>query len=172
MTQLKEKAMNQQEQGWNNLFTEMDEYARKIDHFVDQTHQILDTQGHSEPSTAEAKTSSKPAVNVYETEEAVIVLAEIAGIGPKDVTVSLVSDQLVIKGQRHSVVPEEVQVFHRMEIWFSPFSLEVPLPKGMSATEAKTSYRAGFLEVRLPKHTGRVQHLTPTYIHLKGTRWS
>jgi HSP20 family molecular chaperone IbpA len=166
--------MNQQEErGWNNLFTEMDEYARKIDHFVDQTHQVLDTQEHSEPFTAEAKISSKPAVNVYETEEAVIVLAEIAGISPEDVSVSLEADKLIIKGKRRRVIPEDVQVFHRMEIWFGAFSLEVPLPEGMSASQAEASYHTGFLEVRLPKQTtGRVQHLTPNYIHRKGTTWS
>jgi HSP20 family molecular chaperone IbpA len=165
--------MDQQDQGWNNLFTEVDEYARKIDHFVDQTHQVLENAEPSEPAAPEAVPCSKPAVNVYETEEMVMVLAEIAGIGPEDVIISLESDQLIIKGQRRRVIPEDVQVFHRMEIWFGPFSLEVPLPEGISAAAAEASYHTGFLEVRLPKQTtGRVQHLTPTYIHLKGMTWS
>ncbi len=167
------EGMNQQNQGWNNLLIEMDESARKIDHLVNQTHQVSETQEPSEPCATEDVICSKPTVNVYETEDTVIVLAEIAGIGPEDVIISLESDQLIIKGQRRYVMPEEIQVFHRMEIWLGPFSLEVPLPEGISAVAAEASYHAGFLEVRLPKQTtGRVQHLTPTYIHLKGMTWS
>jgi HSP20 family molecular chaperone IbpA len=162
--------MNQQDQEWNNLFTEVDEYTRKIDHFADQMNQVSETE---EPSNSKAVPCSKPAVNVYETKETVIVLVEIAGIGPEDVIISVESDQLMIKGQRRHGVFEDVQVFHRMEIWFGPFALEVPLPDGISAAEAEVSYHSGFLEVRLPKQTtGRVQHLIPTYIHLKGMTWS
>ncbi|MGA7952854.1 MAG: Hsp20/alpha crystallin family protein [Gloeobacterales cyanobacterium] len=165
--------MNQQNQEWNNLLTAMDQWAREIDHLVNQTHHVSATQEHSEPFTSEAVTCSKPAVNVYENEEMVIVLVEIAGIGPGDVIISLESDQLIIKGQRRRVMPEDVQVFHRMEIWFGPFSLEVPLPEGISTAQAEASYHTGFLEVRLPKQTtGRLQNRIPTYIHLKGMTWS
>jgi HSP20 family molecular chaperone IbpA len=167
------EGMNQQNQGWNNLLIEMDESAREIDHLVNQTHQVSETQEPCEPCATEDVTCSKPAVNVYETEDTVIVLAEIAGIGPEDVIISLESDQLIIKGQRRYVIPENVQVFHPMEIWFVPFSLELPLPEGINAAQAEANYHAGFLEVRLPKQTmGRVQHLTPTYIHRKGMTWS
>lgn len=165
--------MNQQNHEWNNLFLKMDEWSREIDHFMDQMHQVSEAQQHSKPSASEVVTRSKPAVNVYETEETVIVLAEMAGIGPEDVIIYLESDQLIIKGQRRRVMPEDVQIFHRMEIWFGPFSFAVPLPEGINAAKAAVSYRTGFLEVRLPKQTtGRVQSLVPTYIHLKGMKWS
>ena len=137
--------MNQER---DNLIKQMEEWTRVVERFVNHMHQVASTQ-RLMPSFA--LEPWRPAVNVYETGEAVVILAELAGIDPEKTIVQLEPSQLVIQGQRQGIIPKTVQTFHQLEIWSGSFAFEVSLPRLIDPRQAQASYRDGLLEVWLPK---------------------
>jgi HSP20 family protein len=136
--------MNQE---WDKLFRQMDEWMRAMDRFM------AHVAGARPPTPSFIPTPWRPAINVYETEEEVVVLAELAGVDSEDVMVQFEPGRLRIWGQRREVMPERVKTVHRMEIQSGPFAFEVPLPTSVDPDRAEASCKAGLLEVRLPKRS-------------------
>jgi HSP20 family protein len=91
----------------------------------------------------------RPPTDVYETEEAMVVRVEIAGMRETDFTISLEERTLQIRGVRSDT--SERQAFHQMEIAFGEFSTEVELPSPVVVDQIEASYRDGFLHITLPK---------------------
>jgi len=91
----------------------------------------------------------RPPTDVYETETAIIVRVEIAGMRESDFTLSLVERSLLIKGIRQEV--NERRAYYQMEIPFGEFSTEVELPYPIVVEETEAVYRDGFLRIVLPK---------------------
>jgi HSP20 family protein len=89
---------------------------------------------------------------VYETEAAVCVTVELAGVEQDDLEVLLFEDALVVEGARRPVLCAPGGVYHSAEIRHGPFRLELPLPvavDGDSGPEAR--YERGLLHITLPK---------------------
>ena len=133
---------------WNSLVRQMDEWGRSMDRFMDRMQQVACTQ---QPTPSLALECWRPAVNVCETPEKVVVLVELAGVEPKDISIQAQSNQLIFEGQRLNRMPESVQRLHQIEIWSGSFSFQIPLPALIDPTQADANYQAGFLEVKLTK---------------------
>ena len=91
----------------------------------------------------------RPPTDVFETEEAVVVRVEIAGMLENDFSIILDGRYLYVRGQRSDVI--ERRAYHQMEIRFGEFVSEVELPYQISASEIEAVYSNGFLQIRLPK---------------------
>ena len=91
----------------------------------------------------------RPPTDVFETEDAIIVRVEIAGMLENDFSIVLDGRFLSIRGMR-SDVPER-RAYHQMEIRFGEFASDVELPHQVSVSEIEAVYSGGFLQVRLPK---------------------
>lgn len=91
-----------------------------------------------------------PAVDVAQEADAVIVTAEIPGIEPKDVELSLEHGNLVIKGEKR--YEHEVKDDSRSwsERGYGSFHRVIPLPEGVSEESVKAESKNGVLTVRLP----------------------
>ncbi|NJK79225.1 MAG: Hsp20/alpha crystallin family protein [Chloroflexaceae bacterium] len=92
----------------------------------------------------------QPALNMYETDQAVIIVAELAGIDPADLTLEVEANMVRIQGQRQPNAPEDLRRIHRMEMGFGHFAVEVILPTLIDPTRAESRYRNGLLEILLP----------------------
>ncbi len=86
---------------------------------------------------------------MYETEEAIVIRVEIAGMREQDFTVALEERTLTIRGVRSD--PTERLAFYQMEIPFGEFSTEVELPVPVVTEAVEAFYRDGFLQITLPK---------------------
>jgi HSP20 family protein len=91
----------------------------------------------------------RPPTDVYETEEAIIVRVEIAGMREVDFSVQLIENSLQIRGARQDV--SERRSYHQMEIPFGEFSSEIDLLVPVAADQIEAVYRDGFLRIVLPK---------------------
>ena len=91
----------------------------------------------------------RPPTDVFETEDALVVRVEIAGMQEADCLVTLAERYLVIRGFRPDTTDRKA--FHQMEIPFGEFSTEVELPFMVDAEQIDAVYRDGFLRVVLPK---------------------
>jgi HSP20 family protein len=93
----------------------------------------------------------QPEVDVFETEKALVVRVELAGVQTSDLRVDVHGDELRIRGMRRPPEPADLRRLHRMEISSGPFlrRLRVPIP---FAREGVTAHLAeGFLTVTLPR---------------------
>lgn len=92
-----------------------------------------------------------PPTDVYETDQAVIVRVEIAGMHEEDFSIYLAGKYLVIRGQRPDI-PEK-RAYHRMEIFFGEFMTDVELPCPVNPEGVEAEYSSGFLKLVIPKET-------------------
>lgn len=91
----------------------------------------------------------RPATDVYETEDAVIVRVEIAGMRNGNFSISLEGRSVSIRGVRSDV--SERRAYQQMEVPFGEFSTEVELMTPVVAEAVEATYGDGFLKVVLPK---------------------
>jgi HSP20 family protein len=97
----------------------------------------------------------RPPTDVYETEDAIVIRVEIAGMREQDFSVALEDRTLTIRGIRSD--PTERRAFYQMEIPFGEFSTGVELPAQIVPEGVEAVYRDGFLQITLPK--ARPQHI-------------
>jgi HSP20 family protein len=95
-----------------------------------------------------------PAVDMYETKDAVVVSAELPGLNEKDVHVSITGDLLTIQGERQWADEARDASHYRQERWFGKFERVLSLPIPVETGQIKATYRDGVLTVKLPKSEG------------------
>jgi len=95
----------------------------------------------------------QPTIDVYETDEDVVVLVELAGIKQDEIEVSVQHNILIVRGERRDIKQGIKRTYSRMEILWGPFERNITLPANVDAERVKAFYEAGFLEVILPKLT-------------------
>jgi HSP20 family protein len=101
--------------------------------------------------------SWRPPTDVYETDEAIVVRVEIAGMREADFSISLDERSLQIRGVRPD--NPERRAYHQMEILFGEFGTEVELPYAVEADKVEAIYRDGFLRIVLPKVASHLIHV-------------
>jgi HSP20 family protein len=108
----------------------------------------------------------QPPTDVYETEEALVVQAELAGVREEDIDVALFSDYLAISGQRRPAVPPGAAAYHLAGILYGEFRLEVAVLGNIRRDDVEASYDNGMLTVVLPKAAERIE---PSAVSRRGT---
>lgn len=93
----------------------------------------------------------KPMVDMYETEEEIVITFDLAGISTNDVKLLLHGNNLIIRGIRREPNRAGKRHFHKMEIDFGPFERKIELPTRIDPTRVIKRYSQGFYEIRLPK---------------------
>jgi HSP20 family protein len=108
---------------------------------------LFDRFGASSPG---APRGAFPAVNVYETEDAYVLTAEIPGIAPGDLEISLEGSTVTLRGERKTPSQEGASV-HRSERPSGPFRRALDLPVPIDGEKVEAVHRHGVLTLRLPK---------------------
>jgi HSP20 family protein len=107
----------------------------------------------------------RPALEVYETREALVVSAEIAGMDEDRLSVVIDGEMLVIRGERPDPGQSERRAYHEARIPYGAFGAEVYVPFSVDPDGAQAEYRHGFLRIVLPRNVARVivpQQALPT----------
>jgi HSP20 family protein len=92
-----------------------------------------------------------PAVDVWETENELVLAFDLPGIPEEQVTVEFEDNVLTVSGQRERKTEHSGDRFYRFERRFGTFSRSVTLPAGVNEEQIKADYRDGVLEIRVPK---------------------
>jgi len=90
-----------------------------------------------------------PPTDVYETDDAIVVRVEVAGMRDEDFEIEVEDGFLKISGTRPDV-PER-RAYHQMEIRYGKFSTTVGLPVPVNVEKSEALYDDGFLTINLPK---------------------
>jgi HSP20 family protein len=91
----------------------------------------------------------RPPTDVLETDEAFVIIAEIAGMRGMDFSVTFDDEVLSIRGSRSD--SNVRKVYHQMEIDYGDFAVDILMPQKIDATAIEATYSDGFLRVVLPK---------------------
>jgi HSP20 family protein len=93
-----------------------------------------------------------PRTDVRETDDAVLVTAELPGLEEKDFELNLAGDVLTLKGEkRHEHEEKGDGAIHRVECGYGSFQRAIQLPCEVLADKATADYCRGVLTVKLPK---------------------
>jgi HSP20 family protein len=90
-------------------------------------------------------------MDVYETENELVVILEIAGVRAEDIRVVFEKDTLAISGARAESCSAPKTRLHQMEIDYGDFYRTLYIPFPLKADEIRAVYRQGFLTVTIPK---------------------
>jgi HSP20 family protein len=91
-----------------------------------------------------------PRIDLVRERERIVVQAEIPGIKPEDVDISVEGDVLTISGRHEQTKEEKDKHFLRRERRYGSFSRSMPLPHGVDPEQIEADYRDGVLEVSIP----------------------
>jgi HSP20 family protein len=92
-----------------------------------------------------------PPVDVLEQKDAIRIVAELPGVRPEDVQISLEANVLTIHGTKQQIAEEQTERVHRYERTYGAFERTFTLPATVDAANIKASYENGLLTVTLPK---------------------
>lgn len=92
-----------------------------------------------------------PPMDVYETEEAYVVVLEIAGVRREAIHIGFLHDMLTVSGERCDEAKPESARYSQLEINYGPFQKELRFPSPIRRAAISAHYRDGFLKVVLPK---------------------
>jgi HSP20 family protein len=91
------------------------------------------------------------AVDVYETDQDVVVKSSVPGIQPEDIDITITGDTLTIKGETKAEEKVEKADYIRQERRYGAFSRSLTLPTTIVAEQAKAEFEDGVLTLTLPK---------------------
>jgi len=104
-----------------------------------------------------------PAIDVAETDEEFTVRAEIPGIDPKELEVSITGNQLVLAGEKKESAEKKDKDFYQAESRYGSFRRTIPLPRTVDPDKVEAEHANGVLTIHLKK----VQSTPPKRIDIK-----
>ncbi|KPJ73727.1 hypothetical protein AMJ48_00220 [Parcubacteria bacterium DG_74_1] len=90
------------------------------------------------------------AIDVYQTENEVVIQAAIAGVRPENLDIAIERDILTIRGNREKPFEESGDYFTQ-ECYWGPFSREVVMPVEVDPERVEAAMKDGILTIRIPK---------------------
>jgi HSP20 family protein len=92
-----------------------------------------------------------PSVDIYETDDKVVLKADLPGIEQKDIDLRIEDDMLVLRGERKFEKEEDKEDFHRIERTYGAFQRTFRLPGTVDQSKIEAKHKDGVLEVTLHK---------------------
>ena len=132
-----------------NSITRWDPF-RNLSSLQDQVNRLFESsvQGQADKS---ALTTWAPAVDIYETENELVLKAELPDVEEKDIDVRVENNMLTIRGERKFESKVKEENYLRVERTYGSFSRSFSLPTTVNTEAIKAEYAKGVLTVELPK---------------------
>lgn len=92
-----------------------------------------------------------PAVDIYETDNDIVLKAELPGMSQEDIQLEIRENVLTLKGERKQERQVEESNYHRVERSYGTFQRMFTLPNAIQQDRVKARYKDGILEVTMPK---------------------
>ena len=120
------------------------------DYAVEPTTQETGAPAEQDESWA-GDSEGQLTIDVYQTDNDIVVKSTIAGVKPEDLDVSINNDMVTIRGDRKNEEKVEGENYYYQECYWGTFSRSVILPVEVLADKAEATMKNGILTVRLPK---------------------
>lgn len=126
---------------FRDLLTTQDRFNRL---FSDTLSRVFDDNELSTHTWA-------PSVDIFETDQNLVMKAELPGVDPKDVEARVEDGTLYLKGQRKFENEVKENNYHRIERSYGAFSRSFSLPSSIDAEKVAADYKDGVLTLTMPK---------------------
>jgi len=93
----------------------------------------------------------QPAVDIYETEDSIVIKAELPDVDQKDIEVRIEDNTLILKGERKHEGEVKKENYHRIERYFGSFQRSFSLPTTIKQDQVSAACERGVLTITLPK---------------------
>jgi HSP20 family protein len=110
-----------------------------------------------------------PPMDLVETDEHLVLRADLPGLDRDDVEVEVKDGVLTIAGERRAEQEDNSNGYHRVERAHGRFSRSLSLPQGVDAGQVQADFDKGVLEVRIPKPAERKPHRVQIGTSVDGT---
>ena len=132
--------------------------ARELDTLQSDVNRLFDSffgrRGEA-GGAAQARRRWVPAMDLVETDDSLVLRADLPGLERKDIEVEVKDGVLTVAGERRAEHEDKREGFHRVERSFGRFSRSLELPKGVDPDAVSAEFHNGVLEVRVPKPAER-----------------
>jgi HSP20 family protein len=92
-----------------------------------------------------------PPVDIYETEDALVLTAMLPGVSKDEVSIEVHNNTLLLRGERKPASAVSDERYYRRECVYGPFQRSFVLPTTVDQNQVQATYHDGLLELRLPK---------------------
>src|SRR5216117_3221743 len=106
-----------------------------------------------------ATTAWQPLVDIFEEPDVIRLVAEVPGVKPEDVKITVESNLLTIKGTKEQIAEEKAEKVHRYERTYGAFERTFRLSASIDPNKIKATYNLGVLTITLPKAETAKPHL-------------
>jgi HSP20 family protein len=106
-----------------------------------------------------------PSVDIFENQNQIVLEAELPGMKPEDVEISIENSVLTLHGERKFEKKDESDNFHRVERSYGSFTRSFTLPPTVSSENAQAEFENGVLRLTLAKR----EEAKPRRIEIKST---
>jgi len=103
------------------------------------------------PSVAASGGWQAPAVDLYQTDNEVVVKAALPGLKADDVQISITGDMLSLKGEFKQEEETKEKAYHLRKQRYGSFERTITLPTAVVGDKAKAEFENGILTITLPK---------------------
>ena len=92
-----------------------------------------------------------PRLDISETDKDFTVSAELPGLEPEDINISLGRNALMISGEKRVEKEDKGERYYRIERSYGSFQHSIPLPDEVDEDKIDATFKRGVLKVKLPK---------------------
>lgn len=136
-----------------------DEYDRILDEdhqFGEDDDLSVEEDEYGDEETWEEEPTSTPQdgelpVDMYQTDDAIVIRALVAGVSPTELDISITRDMVTIRGVREEYQEAHDEGYFHRELFWGSFSRTLLLPEEVAIDEAEAQEKHGLLEIKLPK---------------------
>lgn len=125
--------------------------SKEFDRFARELNNLFDPRSRGDDATRAATSDWAPAVDIKEEADHYQILADLPGVKPEDVDVTMEKGVLVIKGQRKAESKEESDNYKRVERVRGSFYRSFALPDTADVERISARSNHGVLEITIPK---------------------
>ena len=151
LTRSNEGAMNRRsdlaQSRWSP-WSEMSELRRQMDDLFSRAFGYTPLS-----SMISGESMNDPDVDIYETDDQIVVTAAVPGYTPEQIQVEATEDAILIQGERQPVYENDKAVQHRQSRahGYNRFSVSYTLPKEIDPNRVNATFRNGILHLEMPK---------------------
>jgi HSP20 family protein len=118
----------------------------------DRMNRLFEDMSGRKGEEKELMTSSwSPSVDIYETENEVVLTAEIPGVDEKDVEIKVEDNNLTLRGERKFEKETKEENYHRIERSYGSFFRSFSLPSYIDQDKIEAEHENGILKIKMPK---------------------
>ena len=124
---------------------------RNISSLQDEVNRLFENSFPGNRGDNSALTTWAPAVDIYETENELVLKADLPDINEKDLDIRVENNMLTVRGERKFEQNVKEDNYLRIERTYGAFSRSFGLPNTVNTEAIKAEYKNGVLTVELPK---------------------